>query len=344
MQLSPTQITLELKPQTRFDVIDVTQEIAHDFGDFLRQYHKTLYCSFHTTAGYLEQSFTAQLRHCREQVSPFIKAFQNLFPPEANYHHDQLQLRTELSEEQRRREPKNADSHLIFISAGMKNCVTYENKPDTPVYFIDLDGVNGTKCRCRHTKVKMAIPVSKQPIDSVNLNDSRNDFFEQLNHLVQQKDIRHGRVDIKLSGDEQHAGLTVNEYETMLMQHDLAEVLKNPLKFMAIKGKHAIAAPQLIPGKTLNYAKYDLVHIFNKVMDAIGVTETAIEKFLSIFIRLTASHYLSMKRQISLYVSDDIENGQGKIVFGKYQSPILVQWKRAKGETRYLDVTISKFK
>jgi len=237
----------------------------------------------------------------------------------------------------------------------MKNCVTYENRPDQPVYFIDLDGLNGEESRCRKTTIlgfnheevvhesRMSIPVSKHPIDSIKLSDSRNGFFEQLNHIVRTMDIEHGRVDINLGADEQNVGLTVNEYETLLMKHDLAEVVHNPIKFMAQKGKHALAAPQLIPGKTLDYAKYDLVHVFNELMDKFGVSETVIEKFLSIFLRLPASRFLSMKRHISLLVSQNTETGHGEIVFGKYQSPILVQWQRAPKETRYFDVKVSKF-
>ena len=352
MPTSPTEISLELKPRARYDLIDVTQHISERVGDLFHRYRKALYCSFHTTAGYLEESQSAQLSH---RMEPFIGAFQQLFPREADYRHDQLQLRTELTEAQKRVEPRNADSHLVFISSGMKNCVTYENRPDQPVYFIDLDGLNGNESRCRKTTIlgfnheevvhesRMSIPVSKHPIDSIKLSDSRHGFFEQLNHIVRTMDIEHGRVDIILGADEQNVGLTVNEYETLLMKHDLAEVVHNPLKFMAQKGKHALAAPQLIPGKTLDYAKYDLVQVFNELMDKFGVSETVIEKFLSIFLRLPASRFLSMKRHISLLVSQNTETGHGEIVFGKYQSPILVQWQRAPRETRYFDVKVSKF-
>ncbi len=355
MEVQPTQIKLEIRPQSRYDVIDVREQISKNFGDILSQYQKALYCSFHTTAGFLEEHISETLSHAREQVGPFIRAFQKLFPPDADYRHDQLQLRKELSEEQRQCEPKNADSHLVFISSGMKSCVTYENRPGKPVYFIELDGVNEAGCRRRQATVlgfneedvafqtQMAVPVSKHPIDSINLNDSRSGFIDELNDLVQRLGIIHGRVDIKLADEEARAGLTVNEYETLLMKHDLAEVLRNPLKYVAQKGKHALIAPQLIPGKTLNYAKYDLVHLFNELMDAIGVSETMIEKLLSVFIRLPASHFLSMKRHISLFVSTDEPDDRGRIVFGKYQSPILVQWDKAKGETRKLEVTISRF-
>ncbi len=358
MEPQPTEISLEIKPTARFAVIDVKQRLANQFGDILARYRKALYCSFHTTAGYLEET------QSNEHVEPLLGAFRNIFPPEADYQHDQLELRKELSDQERQCEPKNADAHLIFISAGMKNCVTYDNQPGQPVYFIDLDGVNGGETRSRRTtilgfnaeeamqNITLRVPVSKHPVDSVNLKDARLGLCEQLNELIKHLDITHGRIDIELPPGEQNAGLTVNEYETLLMKHDLAEVLRNPFKYMALQGRHALAQPKLIPGKTLDYAKYDLVHLFNELMDKMGVSETVIERLLSVFIRLPASHFLSMKRHISLFVSSDSDplngkkngDGRGKIVLGKYQSPILVQWDRAAGETRNLNVTISKFK
>jgi len=36
-----------------------------------------------------------------------------------------MELRTELSDAQRKVEPRNADSHLTYIGAGLRNCVTY---------------------------------------------------------------------------------------------------------------------------------------------------------------------------------------------------------------------------
>ena len=295
MSLNPQEISLELVPEERFDVIDVTERIKQNFGDLLSQYKKTLYCSFHTTAGYLEQSFCARLRHSREHVYPFIRAFQRLFPPNANYCHDQLQLRTELSEEQRKCEPKNADSHLTFISSGLKNCATYVNRPEKPVYFIDLDGTYENIHRTRHTKAlmynteelvhkaKIPIPVSKHLIDAINLKDPRIGFQEKITEYLNFFEIEKGRIDIALNVDDRHAGLTVNEYETLLMRHDLAEVLQNPFRFMAMQGKRMLRDPKAIPSKTMNYAKYDLVHVFNELIDAFRVNESIIEKnFISI--------------------------------------------------------------
>lgn len=353
--MHPREITLTLVPQARFDVIDVAQRIAAEYGDVLEQYPKTLYCSFHTTAGYLEQSLCARLQHSREHVAPFIRAFQRLFPPGADYRHDQLQLRTELTEEQRRREPRNADSHLTFIGSGLRNCVTYTNRPGKPVYFIDLDGIHEKGRRTRQTKVltyngeevvhrgQLAVPVSGRPIDSVNLKDPRTGFMEQVADWLGRCGIDKGRVDITLDPHERHVGLTVNEYETLLMRHDLAEVVRDPLRMLAMQGKHMLRDPMAIPSKTMGYARYDFVHILNELMDAFHVSQSVVEKILIPFLRVPA-RFLRLKRSISLLVSDTDEAGKGRVVQGRYQSPILVQWNRPDNQVRLVNVAISRFK
>ena len=106
----------------------------------LRRHKRALYCSLHTTAGYLDQSLSARLRHDENRLAKFIHSFRTVFPQGAAYRHDRMELRTELTEAQREVEPRNADSHLTFMGAGLRNCVTYRNVPDAPVYFIDLDG------------------------------------------------------------------------------------------------------------------------------------------------------------------------------------------------------------
>ncbi|MDA2930669.1 FAD-dependent oxidoreductase, partial [Acidobacteria bacterium AH-259-O06] len=94
-----------------------------------------------------------ELNHDRESVRAFVGAFQKLFPPNANYRHDQLHLRTELSDEDRNMEPRNADSHLTFIGSGLASSVTYENCQGTPVFLVDLDGIYGNTRRRRQTTV-----------------------------------------------------------------------------------------------------------------------------------------------------------------------------------------------
>src|SRR5688572_9017245 len=58
---TPREFPLEIAPRARFDVIDIRQRIAERHGEELGRYPRTLYYSFHTTAGYLEQGLAARL-------------------------------------------------------------------------------------------------------------------------------------------------------------------------------------------------------------------------------------------------------------------------------------------
>ena len=153
MATTPAEIRLTLNPSRRFEAIDVNARVSAEAGDLLQRYSRTLYCSLHTTAGYLDQSLAGRMHHHHGRLAQFFDAWHALFPPNADYHHDQMELRSELSDEQKETEPKNADSHLTFIGSGMRNCVTYRNRPLAPVYFIDLDGTNGASCRERKTTI-----------------------------------------------------------------------------------------------------------------------------------------------------------------------------------------------
>jgi hypothetical protein len=155
--------------------------------------------------------------------------------------------------------------------------------------------------------------------------------------------VAKGRVRLTLAAGERHAGLTINEYETLLMRHDLREVLRDPLRFMAEKAGHMLGNPRAIPAKTLDYAKYDLVRVFNQLVDALGLGESFVESLLSRAIAMPASRFLRMKRSVSLLVSDRTGEGRGTIVEGTYQSPILVQWHRGNRQARVLDVTLTRF-
>jgi thiamine phosphate synthase YjbQ (UPF0047 family) len=351
----PAEITIALKPRARFDVIDVSKRLAAQFSDFASRYRRTLYVSHHTTAGYLEQSFCARMNYDRNSLQGYVQAFQELFPPDAGYKHDELDLRSELSPEQKETEPRNGDSHLTFIGSGLRNCVTYVNRPDTPAYFIDLDGVNGTTSRKRRTTVigfdneeivdrlELSVPVSGHPVDSINIRDPRLGIFEQLTRELDRHEIAKGRIDISLATHERNAGLTVNEYETLLMKHDLAEVVRNPIRFMAEKGRNMIIDPKAIPHKTINYAKYDLVQVLNKVMDTLGISNSPLERIVDKLMAVPAARFLRMKRSVNLLVSDCDSPGKGRIIQGQYQSPILVQWDKASSRERRLEVTFSRF-
>src|ERR1700733_5949922 len=136
----PVELMLEVRPGARFDLIDVRkQAVARAAG--LQEFPRALYSSFHTTAGYLEQGLVSRLGRAELGINPYMHVFRRMFPEGAGYRHDQLNRRTELTEVQRTVEPRNADAHLAFIAAGLSNCVNYVNRPNQPVYFVDLDGI-----------------------------------------------------------------------------------------------------------------------------------------------------------------------------------------------------------
>ena len=233
--------------------------------------------------------------------------------------------------------------------------MTYANRSDTPVYFIDLDGVYEETRRKRRTtvlgynheeeiaRVKLELPVSTHAVDSLNLRDPRLGVYEQLQDLIGRLGLEKGRVDIALSPSERNAALTVNEYETLLMKHDLAEVLRNPVRFMAEKGRNILLDPRAVPYKTLNYAKYDFVQVLNEFMDAVGMSNSALERILDRFMAIPASRFLRMKRSVSLLVANHGSGTPGTIVQGTYQSPIMVQWEKAPRQSREIEAVFRRF-
>ncbi len=354
MSAKPLELTLELSPRTRYDAIDVRRRITDEFGDVLSGYRRSLYCSLHTTAGFLDQGLCARMQHRRERLDPIFRAFQRLFPPDAGYRHDQLDLRRELSADQRLVEPKNADSHLTFIGSGLRNCVSYVNHPNEPVYFMDLDGVNGSTARLRRAAVlaydnertvdtlRFAVPVSTHAIDSVNLLDSRIGLMARIEELLERNDVEQGRVLLTLDPDERDAAVTVNEYETLLMQNDLVDVLRDPFRFVAQRGRNMLRDPLAIPVKSLGYAKYDVVQLLKEMIDAFGMSDTSLERLLSRVMAYPASRLLRLRRTASLPVT--LNGGpRPTLIRGTYQSPILIQWRKpGSAGARQVTVTLTR--
>ena len=352
MAYDPLDLTLNVVPRSRFDMVDLHGLVSAKHGAALSAYPQCLYWSSHTTAGFLDRSVASRLLQ-KPGVAAYIDAFRAIFPEGANYEHDRLDRRMELAPEQRVVEPKNADSHLAFIAAGLRTCVTYANRPNEPVCFVDLDGMNAGRPRCRHTRVigyhheeivarrQIEVPVSNHPVDSINLKDPRLGVGAELEEFVRSQGVPKGRLRLSLHAGERHAGLTVNEYETLLMRYDLPEVLRDPLRFAIEKGRHAIADPRSVPAKTLGYAKYDLVRILNQVVDRLGLSESLVERLLARTMAVPANRFLRMKRSVNLLVSDD-GLGKGSLVEGTYQSTILVQWHRAPRRSRLIDVTLTR--
>ncbi len=350
MAAQPLDLTLELAPKARFDLVELRSHFP-DEHQAMAAYSHCLYWSSHTTAGFLDRSLTTRLS--AQHIPTYLDAFRTLFPEGAGYEHDRMERREDLSAAQREIEPRNADSHLAFIASGLRPCVTYPNKPGEPVYFVDLDGVVDSVPRRRLTRLigfhheqvigttRIEVPVSSHPIDSVNLKDPRLGVTEQLAEFVQKSGVGKGRLRIVLDPAERHSALTVNEYETLLMTHDLAEVLRNPLSFFMEKYRHAMANPRALPAKTLGYAKYDFIRVLNSSMDLMGLRGSLVEKLVAKSLGVPAARFFRMRRSVSLLVSER-EDGSTGMIEGTYQSPILVQWQRAPRATRVLHVTLTQ--
>ncbi len=326
MPLAPVEVSIEVTPGARFDVINVRDHALALRGK-LKPFPQALYCSYHTTAGYLDQGLASRLR-ASTGIHEYMRLFQTIFPEGADYRHDDLPLRQELSERQRHTEPRNADAHLAFIAAGLRNCVRYANRPSEPVYFIDLDGVSAGQPRRRLTSVvafnteevvcreQLAVFVSAHPVNSVNLKDPRIGLYPQLHRLIARHGVSTGRIRLSIGAGERNAGLTINEYETLLMRHDLIDVLKDPLHFMAEKKRHLLADPWAIPNKTIEYAKYNMVRLFNELFDSFGMNGSLVERALARMIAVPVSRFFRMKRSVSLLVSDRDTPTRGDVVNG----------------------------
>jgi thiamine phosphate synthase YjbQ (UPF0047 family) len=344
-----------LTPRARVDIIDVNPRAGERAG-WLSAFPKALYCSFHTTAGYLEAGLAARLTRSDVRIKPYLQIFRTLFPEAAGYRHDEMHLRGDLTDDERLVEPHNGDAHLAFIAAGLQSCVKYTNRPQAPVYFIDLDGVVGKEPRRRTTSIlafnseevvyrrRVQVPVSSHALESVSLKQPAFGLYDELREEIAREGITKGRIHISLAPGEHEVGLTVNEYETLLMRHDLADALRDPFRFVAEQGRDLLAEPRAIARKTLDHSKYDLVRVFNKTFDALDMKESLIEKMLARLIAIPARRFLRMKRSVSLLISDRRTPGRGEIAEGRYQCPILVQWRKAEHRQRALDVTVTRLR
>ena len=341
----PSELRLNLAPKRRFEAIDVTARIRQN-SDLLRRHQRALFSSLHTTAGYLDRSLALRMNHSQDLLSQFFHAFRSLFPEGAEYRHDQIDLRTELTDEQKVIEPRNGDSHLTFMGARLKNCVTHPANTAAPVHFIDLDGTQrerkttivGFDREKRVEEISIRVPVSRHPVDSVNLADPRLGLLDAINDKLQRLGLEYARVDLLVDSAERNVGLTVNEYETLLIKHDLVEVLQNPLRFARIKGRHMIEDPLSIPAKTVSYAQYDAVRILNSFMEAFRIDQSSFERMVAKMLSLPARYYFRSRRVSFLATCDG--GNIPRLVRGTYQSPILVQWQSAEKQIRNIDVSI----
>ena len=352
--MAPLQFALDITPQSRVAITDVRKRAAATIGDELDRYTRCFYGSLHTTAGYLPQSLQRRLVGVRKGITSYLDVYRALFPERGGYRHDELSARTELTVEQRLNEPLNGDSHLRFILGGLRACVSHRLRPD-PVYFVDLDGTFGGTRRNRTTvlvgyndEVEVAhttvhVPISAHPIDAVSLNDPRFGLQEQLSEFVARHASGKGRLTLTLAPEERHACLTVNEYETLLMRHDLTDVLREPFRFAAEKARHVWKEPRAVPLKACAYARYDLVQALNQFVDVLGLPTSRIERWVARALAAPAERLFGVRRSVDLLISDENSTGQPAIVEGTYQSPILIHWRAGADRTRTVCVSLTEF-
>ena len=89
----PLDLTLEVEPRARFDVMELRSTFAEEHKA-ISSYQHCLYWSSHTTAGFLDRSLAARLRP--EHIATYVGAFRQVFPEGAGYEHDQLDRRDDL--------------------------------------------------------------------------------------------------------------------------------------------------------------------------------------------------------------------------------------------------------
>ena len=134
---------------------------------------------------------------------------------------------------------------------------------------------------------------------------------------------------LELAPGERHACLTVNEYETLLMQHDLTDVLREPFRFAVEKVRHVWNEPHAVPLKARAYAQYDLLQAVNQLVDVLGLPTSRLERWIAQALATPVERLFGVKRSVDLLVSDESATGRPAIVEGTYQSPILIHWRGA---------------
>ena len=350
----PLDLTIEMSARSRVEIVELKSRLSSEQREALGAYPRCLYWSAHTTAGFLDRSLIRRLGSGR--VAAYVDMLRRIFPERAGYAHDRLEQRLDLDEDQRRVEPRNGDSHLAFIAGALRPCVVHPNRTGESVYFVDLDGVNEGRPRSRRTRaigfhqevlagqMRLRVPLSRHPINSINLKDPALGLYDQLAEFAARAGIDRGRMSIALGRGERDAGLTINEFETLLMRYDLAAVLRNPLRFMAETTRRALANPRAVPEKVAGFARYDLVRVLNSGLDTFGLHGSRLER---LFAELLAAELLAVpaarmfriRRSIDLLVAER-PDGRAGPVEGAYQSPILIQCRRAPADVRELDVTL----
>jgi thiamine phosphate synthase YjbQ (UPF0047 family) len=346
-------LSLELRPDQRPEALDLRPRLSADLGISAGALPARLLCiSYHTTAGFLDRSLRTRVGRDPRRLEGFLDSLVQFFPPEAGYEHDRLHLRDELTEAQKLCEPLNADAHLAFIGGGFTNCTTYELDSGEPIWFVDFDGIyrdredrpiqrvrKATLLGFDHEEVMLRLPLEVEvPAGAValNLGDPQVGILSRLQDEVGRLGIQHGRVTLRLDAREMDAGLTVNEYEALLMSRDLIEVLERPFHFVQAVAERFSKTPLAAPVEAAASA-------LTRALEALGISPSRQRRILERALASTSPRVLRMRRHANLAVlPSDGFNGAGKIVQGTYQAPILVQRSGPSSGRRRIIATIRK--
>ena len=154
MAVSPVEVTLELTPRARFDIIDVRERLRAAHGDLLDVYPHHLYHSFHTTAGYLEQSLATRLtretddgRAVRRSVPGDVPGRRRLRARPARSPQGSDDRRSARSS---RATPTRTSRSWRRASAPASATSIARRRP---VCFVDLDGITDGRPRRRLTSI-----------------------------------------------------------------------------------------------------------------------------------------------------------------------------------------------
>lgn len=345
--------------------MNVGEQVGKVDSGIFSNFDRVAFCSVHTTAGFLEQPLVLKLGNNREGIESLVRSARRLFPEGAPYWHDRMELRSELSAEQRKHEPLNADSHLAFICLGLCNCVLYEFTPDHPVYFIDLDGKSKETFRSRKSMVvgynnatcvheeTLKVDLPKKNQCAVDLNRSLPD----LQALVAKYQIHRGLVTIELAPGEKHAGITVNEFEALLVERDITDVLMNPLKYMLHNAPQFARHPLMVPSKAKNILQYEIrlairdglrvanrsVSILEYMVERLGIHLPLLEYVIDRIASPLEARWMNLGSTIQLLINAKDKDPLGRVVVGTYQSPILIQWRRPESDVREMRLRLLRF-
>ncbi len=338
---------LQIRPERRPEVIDLRPRIREvvEGGD-LPASRRYFLASHHTTAGFPDRRLRRRLGPDPKRLSDFLAAIREVFPPGAGYKHDDLHLRSELTPAEREGEPLNADAHLAFIGGGFTNTVSIEGSGEEPVWFVDFDGrfedrggnviqrtrsvsVLGYEGETVVDRTTFRIPVP-EGVAAIPLDAPGMPVVPGVKEALARTGLRVGRVRIRLADPEPGVGITLNEAEALLMNRDLVEVLAHPLRFA-------------MEGGALSGA---VIEGLNRAMEALRISPGRRARLLGRAISSASPRILRMRHSCSLAVTPEgsVEGGEGALLLGRYQSPILFQREGTPGGVRSLSVTLHAFR